>query len=105
MSAAIKWVEAATFWREYRKLNCEVDAAAVLFRLVGFLFSLSVCLLVTFMATFRETPNLLAEACFKDIIDEVEFIFLYDLNSSKNVDFPYDDYGRFDFEEMDDLEC
>ena len=30
---------------------------------------------------------------------------LYDLNSSKNLDFPYDDYGRFDFKEMDDSVC
>ena len=57
------------------------------------------------METFRETRDLLAVACFEDIIDEVEFILLYDLNSSKNVDFPYDDYGSFNFEEIDDLEC
>ena len=58
------------------------------------------------MASFqRNMRDLLAVACFEDIIDEDEFILLYDLNSSKNVDFPYDDYGRFDFEEMDDLEC
>ena len=57
------------------------------------------------MATFRETQDVLAVECFEDIIDEDEVILSYDLNSSKNLDFPYDDYGRFDFKEMEDSEC
>ena len=60
---------------------------------------------LTFMASFREIRDLLAVGCFEDIIDEDEFVLLYDLNTSKNLDFPYDDYGRFDFDEMDDSEC
>ena len=57
------------------------------------------------MATFREVRDLLAVACFEDIIDEDEFLLLWDLNTSKNLDFPYEDYGRFDLDEMDDSEC
>ena len=75
-------------WREIRKLSCKVDAVAVLF---WFFFRSSVCLSVTLMATFRETRDLLAVAYFEDIIDEDEFILLFDLNSSKNLDFSYED--------------
>ena len=57
------------------------------------------------MATFREVRDLLAFACFEDIIDEDEFLLLWELNTSKNLDFPYEDYGRFDLDEMDDSEC
>ena len=55
------------------------------------------------MATFREVRDLLAVACFEDIIDEYEFL-LWDLHDSKILDFPYKDYGRFDLDEMDDAE-
>ena len=57
------------------------------------------------MASFREARDLLAVACFEDIIDEDEFLLLWDLNTSKNLDFPYEDYSRFDLDEMDDSEC
>ena len=57
------------------------------------------------MAIFREVRDLLAVACFGDIIDEDEFLLLWDLHESKNLDFPYEEYGRFDLDEMDDSEC
>lgn len=57
------------------------------------------------MGTFREVRDLLAVACFEDIIDEDEFLLLWDLHKSKNCDFPYEDSGRFDLDEMDDSEC
>jgi len=57
------------------------------------------------MATFWEVRDLLAVACFEDIIDENEFLLLWDLHTSKNLDFPYEDYGRFDVDKMDDSEC
>ena len=56
------------------------------------------------MATFREVRDLLAVACFEDIIDENEFLLLWDLHQ-KNLDFPCGNYGRFDLDEMDDSEC
>ena len=57
------------------------------------------------MATFREVRDLLAVACFEDIIDEDEFLLLWDLHESKILDFPYKDYGRFDLDELDHSEC
>ena len=48
------------------------------------------------MATFREVQDLLAVACFEDIVDKDEFLLWWDFNTSKNLDFPYEDYGRFD---------
>ena len=44
------------------------------------------------MATFREVQDLLAVACFEDIMDECEFLLLWDLHMSKNLNFPYEDY-------------
>ena len=34
-------------------------------------------------------------------IDDDEFVVLYDLFVSKNLDFPYDSYAEFDLEELD----
>ena len=33
--------------------------------------------------------------------DDEEFCLLYDVNRSKNPEFPYEEYGKFDLEEMD----
>jgi len=38
-------------------------------------------------------------------ISEDEFLLLYDANSSKNPDFPYQNYEHFDLEERDEGEC
>ena len=57
------------------------------------------------MVTFQEIRDLLAVECFENIIDEDEFLLLYNLNISKHLDFSYDDYGRIDLEEMDDSQC
>ena len=56
------------------------------------------------MATFREVRDL-AFACFEGIIDEDEFLLLWDHNTSKILDFPYEDYGQLYLDEMDDSEC
>ena len=57
------------------------------------------------MASFRDIRNLLVESFDDDDISEDEFLLLYDANTSKNPDFPYDCYGSFDLNEMDDSEC
>lgn len=49
--------------------------------------------------------NLLLESFDDGDISEDEFVLLYDANTSKNPDFPYDCYGKFDLDEMDDSEC
>ena len=38
-------------------------------------------------------------------ISEDEFLLLYDANSSKNPDFPHQNYEHFDLEELDESEC
>ena len=57
------------------------------------------------MASFRDIRNLLVESFDDDDISEDEFLLLYDANTSKNPDFPYECYGSFDLNDMDDSEC
>ena len=37
-------------------------------------------------------------------LDDDEFVVLYDLFTSKNLDFPYASYAQFDLEELDESE-
>lgn len=39
------------------------------------------------------------------VIDDEEFCLQYDANRSKNTESPYEKYGKFDLEDMDDAEC
>ena len=63
------------------------------------------------LATFLEVHDLLAVECFEDIIDVDElttteiFLLLWDFNTTKILDLPYEDYGRFDLDQMDNSEC
>ena len=57
------------------------------------------------MASFRKVRDLHLESFDDGYISEDEFFLLYDLNTSKNPDFPYECYGKFDLNEMDDSEC
>ena len=57
------------------------------------------------MTSFRDARNLLMLSYDDGLIDDDEFILLYDANMSKNPEFPYEEYGRFDLDEMDDTEC
>ena len=41
----------------------------------------------------------------QNIIDDDELLLLYDLNSSKNPDFPYWRYDYFDLDKLSDAEC
>ena len=36
------------------------------------------------------------------VLSDEEFIVSHDENRPKNLDLPYDEYGRFDFDEMAD---
>ena len=49
--------------------------------------------------------DLLTTALFDNWISEDEYLILYDLNSSKILDLPYDEFMRFDLDEMEDSEC
>ena len=100
-------VETASSWREIRILSFRRSGGER--RLFCFHFQWSnLTLFVDFtsiMTTFPEVRDILAVACFEDIIDEYEFLLLWDLHKSKNLDFPNEDYGRFDLDEIDDSEC
>ena len=39
------------------------------------------------------------------VIDEDEFVFLYDLNTSKNPVFPYENYDALELENVDAADC
>ena len=57
------------------------------------------------MATFRETREPLLHAHDQQLINDEEFVFLYDIHRSKNFDFPYWNYTRFDLNEWTNDEC
>ena len=57
------------------------------------------------MSTFRKTRNCLLESLDDGDISEDEFLLLSDANTSKNPVFPYECYGNFNLEEVDESEC
>lgn len=57
------------------------------------------------MASFRDARMMLFDAYGDGLIDEDEFVLLYDLNTSKNPVFPYANYERFELANMDEAEC
>ena len=98
--AVREWVETASSWCEMRIFKLVLTrrrAMAVLlsFSVVQFDF---VHGFSSIMATFQEVREV-GVACFEDIIDKDEFL-LWDFNTSKNLDCPYDNYNRFDLDEM-----
>ena len=42
---------------------------------------------------------------FNNEITDEEFLLLYDLNSSTNLDLPYDAYDHFDLDVLENEEC
>ena len=61
--------------------------------------------LTTEMASLRETREALLLAHDQGIVDDEEFVLLFDLNKSKNPDYPYWKYNGFDLDSMTDAEC
>ena len=57
------------------------------------------------MTSFRDTREVVVQCYDEGLVDDDEFILLYEANISKNPEFPYEEYERFDLEEMDDAEC
>ena len=45
------------------------------------------------------------ESYDEGVIDDDEFLLLYDQNRSKNPEFPYKHIGEFDLKDMDNFEC
>ena len=57
------------------------------------------------MATLRDARNAILFGMGNGMIDEVEGILLYDINTSKNIDFPYWNYNKFELDNLTDEEC
>ena len=58
--------------------------------------------LVALAMAFKNVRNLLLINHNDNFIDDDEFVVLYDLFVSKNLDFQYDSYAQFDLEELDE---
>ena len=56
------------------------------------------------MASFKSTRNLLLESFDDGVIDENEFLLLYEAHVPRNPDFQYE-HVQFNLDEMDDAEC
>ena len=52
------------------------------------------------MTVLRDAREALLEANFNKIIDDEELLLLYDMNRSKNLDYPYWNYQKFDLENI-----
>ena len=57
------------------------------------------------MATFEEFRLLLVLYYDANLISDEDFVLLYEMFPSKNPNFPYDEYARFDLDNMSEAEC
>ena len=57
------------------------------------------------MASLKATREAVLFAYCEEWLDDVEFLLLDELNTSENLDFPYDSYDRFNLEDIDEAEC
>ena len=57
------------------------------------------------MPNLRETRISLLYAYYSSIINDEEFVLLYDINTAKSGDFPYWNYEAFELDSMSDDEC
>ena len=55
--------------------------------------------------SFKHARDALVLCHDNGVIGDEEFCLLYDANRSKNPEFPYEEYGKFDLEDMEDDEC
>ena len=57
------------------------------------------------MSSFSEMRNLLLLLYNSKSICDEQFLTLYESYSSKNPEFPYNSYPKFDYDQMNELEC
>ena len=57
------------------------------------------------MASFRESRSILLQNFDDGDISKDEFLLPYDVNTSKNPDFPHKNYGKCDLNDIDDSRC
>ena len=60
--------------------------------------------LVALAMALKHVQDLLLINHNNGFIDDHEFVVLYDLFASKNLNFPFDSYAQFDLEELDESE-
>ena len=86
--------------RKILKRPSESKARAALFTYFRFLSQNT-----SVMASFREIRSILLQSFDDGYISEDEFLILYNVNTSKNPDFPSENYGKFDLNDVDDSAC
>ena len=86
--------------RKILKRPSESKARAALFTYFRFLSQST-----SVMASFREIRSIPLQSFDGGDISEDEFLILYDVNTSKNPDFPNENYGKFDLKDVDDSAC
>ena len=57
------------------------------------------------MPELREVREALLLTHYENVIDDEEFLLLYDINKSENPDFPYWRYRRFELDCLNEDEC
>ena len=57
------------------------------------------------MASFREVRFNVLDAYSDGLLNDEEFVLLYDLYKSKNIDLPCKSYESFDLDTLCDDEC
>lgn len=57
------------------------------------------------MPSLKEVRDILLISHFQGVINDEEFVLLYDLNRSTNLDLPYEYYDSFDFDLLENDEC
>ena len=57
------------------------------------------------MTSFRKTRDELLLSFCEGIVNEDEFLLLYDVNKSKNPEYPYWNHERFRLQDKDEVEC
>jgi hypothetical protein len=60
--------------------------------------------MIFIMTTFKKARTQLIDSYLNDIIDDEEFVLLYDAHFSKNPEFPYKEYEIFDMDEIDNVQ-
>ena len=62
-------------------------------------------ILMSSLKAARNQRNHLLISHFEEVINDEEFLLLYDINKSSNPDLPYDLYEFFDFDVLEEDEC
>ena len=57
------------------------------------------------MASLRNTQEALLLGYCEGWLNEMEFPALYELNTSENLEFPYDLYDQFNLDDINETEC